>query len=179
MNDKQKEPTTMIKKELKTSIDKSVLQQLLRENEEFMKPLIQSVVQEVLEAQMSAALGADKGERTAERLGYRSGYYTRWLITRVGRIELRVPQDRQGRFSTEVFERYQRSEKALVSSIIEMYVQGVSTRKVKKVAEQLCGYRFSASTVQSVKPQAGRATGPLQWPPPAPGLSVSHCRCPL
>ena len=65
----------------------------------------------------------------------------------MGRIELRVPQDRQGRFSTEVFERYQRSEKALVSSIIEMYVQGVSTRKVKKVAEQLCGYRFSASTV--------------------------------
>ena len=169
----------MTKKELKISIDKSMLQQLLSENEEFMKPLIQSVVQEVLEAQMSAALGADKGERTAERLGYRSGYYTRWLITRVGRIELRVPQDRQGRFSTEVFERYQRSEKALVSSIIEMYVQGVSTRKVKKVAEQLCGYRFSASTVQSVKPQAGRATGPLQWPPPAPGLSVSHCRCPL
>ena len=137
----------MIKKELKISIDKSMLQQLLSENEEFMKPLIQSVVQEVLEAQMSAALGADKGERTAERLGYRSGSYTRWLITRVGRIELRVPQDRQGRFSTEVFERYQRSEKALVSSIIEMYVQGVSTRKVKKVAEQLCGYRFSASTV--------------------------------
>ena len=110
----------MTKKELKISIDKSMLQQLLSENEEFMKPLIQSVVQEVLEAQMSAALGADKGERTAERLGYRSGYYTRWLITRVGRIELRVPQDRQGRFSTEVFERYQRSEKALVSSIIEM-----------------------------------------------------------
>ena len=102
----------MIKKELKISIDKSMLQQLLSENEEFMKPLIQSVVQEVLEAQMSAALGADKGERTAERLGYRSGYYTRWLITRVGRIELRVPQGRQGRFSTEVFERYQRSEKA-------------------------------------------------------------------
>ena len=81
MNDKQKEPTTMIKKELKISIDKSMLQQLLRENEEFMKPLIQSVVQEVLEAQMSAALGADKGERTAERLGYRSGYYPRGLIT--------------------------------------------------------------------------------------------------
>ena len=61
----------MIKKELKISIDKSMLQQLLSENEECMKPLIQSVVQEVLEAQMSAALGADKGERTAERLGYR------------------------------------------------------------------------------------------------------------
>jgi putative transposase len=62
-------------------------------------------------------------------------------------LELRVPQDRQGRFRTEVFERYQRSEKALVSTLAEMYVQGVSTRKVKEITEQLCGHEFSASTV--------------------------------
>jgi transposase-like protein len=72
-------------------------------------------------------------------LGYRSGYYTRSLITRVGKIELRVPQDRAGRFSTELFERYQRSEKALVAALAEMYVQGVSTRKVKQVTEELVG----------------------------------------
>ena len=54
-------------------------------------------------------------------------------MTRVGKIELRVPQDRQGRFRTAVFERYQRSEKALVTALIEMYVQGVSTRKVKAI----------------------------------------------
>jgi transposase-like protein len=69
------------------------------------------------------------------------------LITRVGKIELRVPQDRQGRFRTEVFERYQRSEKALVAALAEMYVQGVSTRKVKVVTEELCGHEFSASTI--------------------------------
>ena len=74
---------------------------------------------------MTEALGAEKGERSAGRLGYRSGYYGRTPITRVGKLELRVPQDRAGRFSTELFERYQRSERALV----EMYVQGVSTRK--------------------------------------------------
>jgi len=68
-------------------------------------------------------------------------------VTRVGKLELRVPQDRQGRFRTEVFERYQRSEKALVSTLTEMYVQGVSTRKVKEITEQLCGHEFSASTV--------------------------------
>jgi putative transposase len=62
-------------------------------------------------------------------------------------LELRVPQDRAGRFSTELFERYQRSEKALVSALVEMYVQGVSTRKVKAVTEELCGHSFSASTV--------------------------------
>jgi Transposase, Mutator family len=74
------------------------------------------------------------------------GYYTRGLITRVGKLELRVPQDRGGRFSTEIFERYQRSEKALVSCLAEMYVQGVSTRKVKAITEELCGHSFSAST---------------------------------
>jgi putative transposase len=70
-------------------------------------------------------------------------------VTRVGVLELRVPQDRAGRFSTELFERYQRSEKALVSALVEMYVQGVSTRKVKAVTEELCGHSFSASTVSA------------------------------
>jgi putative transposase len=84
-------------------------------------------VQQVLEAEMDEALQASKSERSENRLGYQSGYYGRTLVTRVGKIELRVPQDRQGRFRTEVFERYQRSEKALVAAMLEMYVQGVST----------------------------------------------------
>jgi len=68
-------------------------------------------------------------------------------VTRVGVLELRVPQDRTGRFSTELFERYQRSEKALVAALAEMYVQGVSTRKVKAITEELCGHSFSASAI--------------------------------
>ena len=86
-------------------------------------------MQEVLEAEMDDALGAAKGERTGERRGYRSGYYGRKLTTRIGTLELRVPQDRGGLFRTEVFTRYQRSEKALLLALAEMYVQGVSTRK--------------------------------------------------
>src|SRR5215204_4047220 len=121
--------------------------EVLAEQEDFLRPLIQEVVQQVLEAEMEEALGAGKGERTASRQGYRSGYYGRTLITRVGKLELRVPQDRQGRFRTEIFERYQRSEKALVSALSEMYVQGVSTRKVKAITEELCGHEFSASTI--------------------------------
>jgi transposase-like protein len=96
---------------------------------------------------MEEALGAEKGERTPNRQGYRSGYYGRTLVTRVGKLELRVPQDRQGRFRTEVFERYQRSEKALVGALTEMYVQGVSTHKVKVITEELCGHEVSASTI--------------------------------
>src|SRR5262249_36890339 len=87
---------------------------LLSGEEDGFRVLLQQVVQEVLEAEMTEALQAEKGERTASRLGHRSGYYDRKLVTRVGVLELRVPQDRAGRFSTELFERYQRSEKALV-----------------------------------------------------------------
>jgi transposase-like protein len=111
---------------------------------------MRKALQEVLEAEMADAVGAVKGERTPARLGYRSGYYPRTLITRVGKLELRVPQDRDGRFSTELFERYQRSEKALVAALAEMYVQGVSTRKVKAITEELCGHGFSASAISAI-----------------------------
>ena len=134
----------------KLRTDVSAVKQLLAADKEFLKPLIQTALQEVLEAEMTEALGAEKGERSEGRLGYRSGYYPRSLITRVGKIELKVPQDRQGRFSTELFERYQRSEKALVAALAEMYVQGVSTRKVKQVTEELVGHAFSASAISAV-----------------------------
>jgi putative transposase len=125
----------------------SELKALLLSDEDGFRRVLQTVVQEVLEAEMTEAVRAEKGERTADRAGYRSGYYERKLVTRVGVLELRVPQDRAGRFSTELFERYQRSEKALVAALVEMYVQGVSTRKVKAITEELCGHSFSASTV--------------------------------
>lgn len=122
---------------------------ILQEDRDLLRELMREALQQVLETDMESALCAGKSERTDSRLGYRSGYYGRTLITRVGKLELRVPQDRQGRFSTQVFERYQRSEKALVSALIEMYVQGVSTRKVKVITEELCGHEFSASAVSS------------------------------
>jgi putative transposase len=84
---------------------------LLEEESDFLRPMVRAVIQEFLEAEMAEAVGAEKGERIEGRLSYRSGYYTRSLVTRVGKLELRVPQDRNGRFSTEIFERYQRSEK--------------------------------------------------------------------
>jgi putative transposase len=124
--------------------------ELLKGDPDGLREVVRAVLQEVLEAEMTDALGAAKGERTGARLGYRSGYYGRTLITRVGKLELRVPQDREGRFSTELFERYQRSEQALVASLAEMYVQGVSTRKVKAVTEELCGHAFSASAISAV-----------------------------
>lgn len=123
---------------------------LLEGEEDYLRAMVGAIVEATLEAEMTSALGAEKGERSVRRLGYRSGYYTRSLVTRVGSLELRVPQDREGRFSTRLFERYQRSEKALVAALAEMYVQGVSTRKVKAITEELCGHAFSASAISEI-----------------------------
>ena len=86
--------------------------------------IVRATLREALEAEMTDALGVAKGERSEARRGYRSGHYPRTLVTRVGKLERRVPQDRDGRFSTELVARYQRSEQALVASLAEMYVQG-------------------------------------------------------
>lgn len=134
----------------KDNAAKGSLKELLSTDQDLLRGLMKQALEQVLEAEMLEALGACKGERSEGRLGYRSGYYGRSLITRVGKLELRVPQDRQGRFRTEVFARYQRSEKALVHAVMEMYIQGVSTRKVKAITEELCGHEFSASTVSEI-----------------------------
>jgi putative transposase len=126
------------------------VKELLERDEDFLQAALQALLQAALEAEMTEAIGAEKGERTEARLAYRSGYYPRSWVTRVGTLELRVPQDRAGRFSTELFHRYQRSEKALVGTLAEMYVQGVSTRKVKAVTEALCGHSFSASAISAI-----------------------------
>lgn len=126
------------------------LQEIFGVDKDSFRKLLREVLQEVLEQEMTEAVGAEKGERSPGRLGYRSGYYGRALVTRVGKLELRIPQDRQGHFSTQIFERYQRSEKALVSALAEMYIQGVSTRKVKAITEELCGHAFSASAISAV-----------------------------
>ena len=149
---------------------------LLAGDEEFLRALVRTALQEVLEAEMTEALGAEKGERAAGRQGYRSGYYGRTLITRVGKLELRVPQDRTGRFSTELFERYQRSERALVAALAEMYVQGVSTRKVKAITEELCGHSFSASSISAMNQRLDAESGAICRPPVGRSLPLSDPR---
>jgi transposase-like protein len=146
------------------------LQEIFGVEKDSFKELLREVLQEVLEQEMTEAIGAEKGERRPERLGYRSGYYSRSLVTKVGKLELRIPQDRQGHFSTQLFERYQRSEKALVSALAEMYVQGVSTRKVKAITEELWGHAFSAATISA--PDLGRESGKVCQAALGGGLSL-------
>jgi len=127
-----------------------VAQGILLDDPGFLKEIVERVLQELLEAEMTEHIGAAPYERTEKRTGHRNGYKPRTLRTRVGTLNLLVPQDREGTFSTRLFSRYQRNEKALVLVLMEMYVQGVSTRKVKDVTEQLCGTSFSKSLVSSL-----------------------------
>ena len=105
------------------------------------------MLQTAVASEFERFMGAAPYERSERRSGWRNGYKLRTLKTRVGRIELKVPKDREGRFSPGIFDRYQRSERAFVLAMTEMYLQGVSTRKVTNVVEELCGTSVSASEV--------------------------------
>src|SRR5690625_5534899 len=82
-------------------------------------------------------------ERNDDRSDYRNGYYERDLILSVGKVKLKVPRTRSGEFSTELFEKYKRCDKAFLLSMVEMVINGVSTRQVTKIVEQLCGAKGS------------------------------------
>ena len=127
-----------------------ILQASSGNGDDLLKALLKHTIQQVLEEELTVFLKAEPYTRTEERRGYRNGYKPRTLKTRVGRLELMVPKGREGRFQTELFEKYQRNEKALVLAIVEMYVQGVSTRKVKKITEELCGLEISKSQVSTL-----------------------------
>ena len=133
--------------------DKELLalwQKVQAEDGDLLRRLVETVVQQLLEEEFTAFLGAEPYERMKERELVRTGHPLCTLGTRVGKLELLVPRDRGGRFQTELFERYQRSEKAFVLSLMVMYLQGVSTRKVKKIMQKLCGVDVSRSQVSEL-----------------------------
>jgi transposase-like protein len=112
--------------------------------------ILRPLLNQILEAEMTEHVGAEPHERSDQRTGRRNGHYPRGLTTRVGTFDLTVPRDRDGTFSTALFERYQRSEKALTLALMEMVVNGVSTRKVSNITDQLCGKEFKKSTVSDL-----------------------------
>jgi len=131
-------------------LDAESVQGVLLDDPGFLREIVERAVQQILEAEMTEHVGAAPYERVEGRTGRRNGHKPRALRTRVGTLNLLVPQDREGTFSTRLFSRYQRNEKALVLALMEMYVEGVSTRKVKEVTEELCGTSFSKSLVSSL-----------------------------
>jgi putative transposase len=118
-----------------------------------LKSTIVLVLNAYMENERDIHLQAESYERSNKRRDYRNGYYERDLLFSIGKVTLRVPRTRNGEFSTSIFEKYKRCDQAFVLSMLEMVVNGVSTRKVKNVVEQLCGNSVSKSFVSSLTEQ--------------------------
>jgi len=114
------------------------------------KSAIVLVLNEYMERQRDQYIKANSYERTPDRMDSRNGYYNRDLLIALGKIRLSVPRTRSGEFSTDLFEKYGRCDKALVLSMMEMVVNGVSSRKVTKIMKELCGEMISKSTVSKL-----------------------------
>jgi transposase-like protein len=112
---------------------------------------MKAMLEEILEEEMTDHLQAGYREQTPGRRGERNGHYRRDLITEVGRIEqLKVPRDREGTFLTEVFERYHRMTGSFEEAVLEMYLQGISTRKIERVTGKLSGVQISKDAVSRI-----------------------------
>ena len=127
-----------------------VLQVLSGNRDDAFKMLVERILNAVMLAESEQQLGASMHERTEDRQDYRNGIRERILNTRIGSLVLEVPRHRNQPFHTMVFENYQRSEASLIATMVQMVIAGVSTRKVSKVVETLCGTSFSKSTVSSL-----------------------------
>ena len=137
--------------QLNITLNQEEIQALLLDDRgEAFKKILQTSLNKILQAESAEQLKAAPYERSEERTDCRNGSRDRDLNTRVGRITLHVPRHRNVPFKTLVFDNYSRSEAALVAGMAEMVVNGVSTRKVSRVMETLCGTSFSKSAVSDV-----------------------------
>lgn len=128
-----------------------IRQAALRSIDDRVREGIKAVLEQVLEEEMDEHLQARHRERTARRRGERNGHYSRSLVTASGLVEqLRVPRAREGAFLTEVFERYKRMTGSMEEAVLEMYLQGVSTRKVEQITGRLSGVKISKDAVSRI-----------------------------
>lgn len=124
-----------------------ILEQIAAEGLEALPELIRVLINEAMRLERDQHLGAGPYERSPERKGHANGYKSKTVKTRVGEIQFEVPQVRQGHFYPDALEKGLRSERALTLALAEMYVQGVSTRRVAAITEQLCGTAVSSMQV--------------------------------
>jgi putative transposase len=127
--------------------------ELAEQGLEAVPELLRVLINNVMQVERSKYLQADEYERTEDRKGHANGYKPKTVRTRMGEITFSVPQVREGGFYPSALEKGLRSERALVTTLAEMYVQGVSTRKVKAITEELCGVEVSAMQVSRAAAQ--------------------------
>jgi putative transposase len=143
------------------TLSTALLEQIATQGLDALPDLMRTIINAAMEAERQQHLGVGRYERSPERRGYANGFKPKTMTTRVGEVTFAVPQVRDGSFYPSALERGLRSERALTLALAEMYVQGVSTRRVAAITEQLCGVELSSS-------QVSRATAQLdpileQW----------------
>ena len=138
-----------------------------------LREMVRTMIQEVMEEELTCHLGAGRHERSEQRVGYRNGHKQRKWKTRLGELEFRVPQTRDTEpYQPSFLARWERSERALLVACSEMYYQGVSTRKVAAVLEELGGFSLSASTVSKVAAELDEQIEQFRSRP------LDHCKWP-
>lgn len=127
-----------------------ILEVLSKNRDEAFKIIVQKILDQIMLAESNEILKAEPYQRTSFRTDFRNGFRDRELVTRIGKITLHVPRHRNVPFKTMIFDNYTRSEGTLISTMMEMVIQGVSTRKISEVTKILCGQEFSKSTVSQI-----------------------------
>src|SRR5271165_408409 len=134
----------------KDNLFQAVLDLITEEGANGFKEVLKLLMNAAMAEEREDYLGAARYERTEDRRGYANGFKSKPLNTRVGTLELRIPQTRDSKFYPQSLEKGKRSERALGLAIAEMYVQGVSTRNVEAITKQLCDLEISTSTVSKL-----------------------------
>jgi len=135
------------------SLSPALVEEITRHGFEAVPEMLRVLLNSLMQAERSKYLQAEDYERTEDRQGHANGYKPKTVNTRIGEITFAIPQVREGGFYPSALEKGLRSERALVTTLAEMYVQGVSTRKVKAITEELCGIEISASQVSRATAQ--------------------------
>ena len=131
-------------------LPRELLKELIEEGSDAFRGVLEKLLNTAMQMEREEFLGARRWERSEQRRDHANGYKAKTLSTRVGQLQIRIPQVRHLDFYPRSLERGCRSEKALKLAIAEMYVMGVSTRKVTEITEQLCGTEISASQVSRI-----------------------------
>lgn len=129
---------------------RKIMEELLQKGTDGFKPVVEELLNKTMLAERSEVLNAEPYERTEDRLGYANGFKPKTFSARIGELHLRIPQTRGIVFYPKSLEKGCRSEVALKLAVAEMYVQGVSTRKVAKITEELCGLELSSTQVSRI-----------------------------
>ena len=136
------------------SLDEQAVKDELRE---LVRKTIEETINAMLDEEADQLIGAAPYERTDERAAYRAGHYDRGFTTTSGQVTLKMPKLKGMRFATAVIERYKRRETSVEEAIIEMYLAGVSTRRIEDVSEILWGAGVSAGTVSNLNDKTFKA----------------------